>query len=153
MTCSPDPGTLIPGSYDVTGNDLEFECNNAYGDQIEVTEVSGSNILSIHKMAIFTPTDICLTFKLDDPIVIPDQIAQVGEEIVAYTLSSSTTCGLASFIFTETYDWLKIEADTDLQIATFTIEPLANSASGTKTLTLQMSLIDYPDIVLEDIVV
>ena len=144
----------MAGSYNVTpGNVLEFECNNAYGDQIEVTEVSGSNILTMHKMAIFSPTDICHAFKLDDPIVIPDQIAQVGEEFVTYTFSSSTTCGLASFSFIETYDWLKIETDTELQTVTFTMEPLANSASGIKTLTLQMSLIDYPDIELEDIVV
>ena len=158
MTCSPDPGTLIPADWygdEDDGNILEFECNNASGDQIEVTEVSGSNSLTLQNVAIFGQpvTGSCNAFELCDPIVIPEQIAQVGEEPVTYTFSSSTICGLASFNFTETYDWLKIEADTDLQTTTFTIEPLANSASGAKTLTLQMSLIDYPDIELEDIVV
>ena len=68
VTCLPDPGILSPyGWSNEVGNILEFDCNTASGDQIEVTEVS-RNSLALQSVSIFgestpvTATDTCNTF-------------------------------------------------------------------------------------------
>ena len=134
-------------SMSVDHRRLSFDCNAA-GDQIKVSEPTGTKDLVVVRLLIFESTEDfeciedCVEDVLDS-ITVPDLVAKINASSpVTHQLLTEGTCGALSYAIKESeqYDWIQIEPSTSEII----VAPGSDALPGVYPLTLQVGDREIP---------
>ena len=112
---------------------LDFDCEQAVGDQIWISNVTpGASLMIISKVGIFGSEDIQCNTRAGTAFSIPDMTVTVQGTPETYTFSASTdNCGQATYTLLEEVPFISIFYEDTTNSVTIKVAPISNLDKGT----------------------